>query len=82
MQFSLSSLNSWSYLLFEAVLQNLQGSYLTLGSLRTLSQWQNVGLVAGALALAFGGRWAYTTFTDARKRSKYQRALEEVNKYQ
>lgn len=59
----------------------MQGSYMTLGSLRTASDWRNVGIVAAVLLFAVGGQAIYKNVSGARKKSLYQRTLEEVNKW-
>jgi len=58
----------------------LQGSYLSLGTVRTPEQWMWAGSSVGGGALLLGGYWAYTIATDANKRKKYRKALEEVTK--
>lgn len=59
----------------------LQGSYISLGSLRTTSDWRNVAIVATLLIGAVGGQAVYKNYTGARKKSLYQKTLEEVNKW-
>ncbi|DBB01861.1 hypothetical protein WJX77_003166 [Trebouxia sp. C0004] len=56
------------------------GSYLSLGTVRTPEQWMWAGSSVGGGALLLGGYWAYTIATDANKRKKYRKALEEVTK--
>ena len=58
----------------------VQGSYLSLGMVRTPEQWVWAGSTIGGAAALLGGYWAYTLATDANKRKKYRRALEEVTK--
>lgn len=60
----------------------MQGSYATLGSMRTPAEWRNAGIVLAIIAVSFIGHRSYKSITAARKRSQYQRALEEVNKYE
>jgi hypothetical protein len=59
----------------------VQGSYLTLGQMKTVSDWRNVAIVLGLLVAIFGGRSVYKNVTDARAKSLYQRSLEEVNRW-
>lgn len=59
---------------------HMQGSYLSLGTVRTPEQWMWAGSTVGAGAALLGGYWAYTLSTDANKRKKYRQALEEVTK--
>ena len=59
----------------------LQGSYLTLGQMKTVTDWRNVSIVLAVLVAVFGGRFAYKNVSDARAKSLYQRSLEEVNKW-
>ena len=59
----------------------LQGSYITLGSLKSGTDWRNVGIVAIVLLLAVGGQAIYKNISGARKQSLYQKTLEEVNKW-
>lgn len=58
------------------------GSYLSLGFVRTPEQWKWAGITVGGSTVLLGSWWAYTVATDANKRKKYKRALEEVTKYQ
>ena len=58
----------------------VQGSYLSLGMVRTPEQWMWAGSTVGGAAALLGGYWAYTVATDANKRKKYRQALEEVTK--
>lgn len=58
----------------------VQGSYLSLGMVRTPEQWMWAGSTVGGAAALLGGYWAYTLATDANKRKKYKQALEEVTK--
>lgn len=58
----------------------VQGSYLSLGMVRTPEQWLWAGSTVGGAAALLGGYWAFTVATDANKRKKYRQALEEVTK--
>ena len=58
----------------------MQGTYISFGSLRTVNQWLNVAVVVGSIAGIVGGKFAYDSVTESQRKSRYQKALEEVNK--
>ena len=58
----------------------VQGTYVSFGSLRTPAQWRNVAILLGLVAVAVGGQSVYKSVTDKKKQTRYQKALEEVNK--
>ena len=58
----------------------LQGKVLTLGNFSTEKHWMRLALVIIVGSVPFGAHWAYTSMRDGRKRAKYQRALQEVEK--
>lgn len=60
----------------------LQGSYASLGMVRTPEQWIWAGSLLGGGAALAGAYWLYTVSTDANKRKQYKRAFDEVSKYQ
>lgn len=67
--------------LFVTCCDVLQGSYLTLGMVRTPEQWIWAGSVLGGGAALAGAYYLYTASTDANKRKQYRRAFDEVSKY-
>lgn len=56
------------------------GSYLSLGTIRTPEQWIYAGSMLGGAIVLLGAYYAYIIATDANKRKKYRKALEEVTK--
>ena len=58
----------------------LQGKYLTLGNFQTVQHWFTFVCVVTAFVLPAGGYFGYLSVRDGRKRAKYQRALQEVEK--
>ncbi len=58
----------------------VQGKVLTLGNFSTEKHWTRLALVLIVGAVPFGAHYAYTSMRDGRKRAKYQRALQEVEK--
>ena len=59
---------------------SVQGSYLSLGTIRTPEQWIYAGSMLGGAIVLLGAYYAYIIATDANKRKKYRKALEEVTK--
>lgn len=56
------------------------GSYLSLGTVTSVGQWLAFAYVVGAAAALLTGHYLYTTVTAQRKRAKYEKALQEVEK--
>lgn len=61
---------------------SVQGSYLSLGMARTPEQWVWAGTLLGGGAALAGAYYLYTVTTSASKRKQYNRAFDEVSKYQ
>ena len=58
----------------------LQGRVLTLGNFTTEKHWIRLVWVVLIGGIPFAAHHAYTSMRDGRKRAKYQRALQEVEK--
>jgi len=56
------------------------GKYLTLGNFQTVQHWFTFVCVVTAIVVPAGGYFGYLSVRDGRKRAKYQRALQEVEK--
>lgn len=59
----------------QAVVLLLQGTYASLGLARTSEQWRNYGIAAGAALLLTSGYWMYRRLEDVRVRHNRVRCI-------
>ncbi len=58
----------------------VQGAYISLGICKTESNWIQMSIVVGLVALLLGGNWAYKASNRASVTRKRHRALQELEK--